>query len=164
MSRFVWSKEFELGIDIIDHQHQRIVDYINQIYDISLKAQGTCGSVEVTDADTADLKAVLASLVDYTLSHLAFEEALMEEAEYPELSEHQLVHRQFSELIGSLKARFDQGEEVSQRLASVLQHWLIEHIMTEDKRYAELVKHKLLGIEPDKHRHWVQQALSRHFQ
>lgn len=164
MPRFVWSKEFELGIDIIDHQHQRIIDYINQIYDISVMAQGASESVEVTDADTADLKAVLASLVDYTLSHLAFEEALMEEAEYPELSEHQLVHRQFAKMIENFKTRFDEGEEVTQKLARMLQHWLVEHIMTEDRRYVDLVKRKLLGIEPEKHRHWVQQALSRHFQ
>ncbi|MGY8776190.1 hypothetical protein [uncultured Spongiibacter sp.] len=32
MSRFVWSPEYELGIEVIDHQHQRIIEYINQIY------------------------------------------------------------------------------------------------------------------------------------
>lgn len=159
MTRFVWSEEFELGIDIIDHQHQRIVEYINQIYDIAAAEPNT-----VKVENTAEIKQVLASLVDYTVSHFAFEEALMEEADYPELSEHQLVHRQFTGLIENLKARCEQGEEVSQKLATVLQQWLIQHIMTEDKGYAELVKQQLLGIEPEQHRHWVTEAVSRYFQ
>ncbi|MFA7552773.1 MAG: bacteriohemerythrin [Spongiibacteraceae bacterium] len=156
MTCFIWSEEFELGIDIIDHQHQRIVAYINQTYAISSSNHSALGST--------DVKTILASLVDYTLSHFAFEEALMEEAEYPDLSEHQLAHHQFSELIENFKLRFEQGEDVSQQLARVLQHWLIQHIMTEDKCYAELVKQKLLGIEPERHRLWIKNAVSRYFQ
>lgn len=163
MTRFVWSEEYDLGIDIIDHQHQRIVGYINQIYDISASNPHVQSSGAATDTGT-DIRSVLASLVDYTLSHFAFEESLLEEAGYPELAEHQLVHRQFSNLIESLKLRSEQGEEVSQKLARLLQQWLIQHIMTEDKGYAELVKQRLLGIEPDRHRYWVTQAVSRYFQ
>ena len=68
MSRFVWSPEYELGIEVIDHQHQRIIEYINQIYDARRRA-----------AAQDSLAAILPNLVDYTLSHFAFEEALLEE-------------------------------------------------------------------------------------
>ena len=53
MSRFVWSPEYELGIEVIDHQHQRIIEYINQIYDARSRA-----------AAQDSLAAILPNLVD----------------------------------------------------------------------------------------------------
>ncbi len=153
MPRFVWSKEYELGIEVIDQQHQRIVDYINQVYDARAEVIGQ-----------RQLKHVLTDLVDYTLSHFAFEEAMMEEADYPELAEHKLTHDHFSRLIEAMKVRFEAGEPVAEELALVLQRWLIDHIMSDDKSYAELVKQRLLGIQPEQQQHWVRQAVARYFQ
>jgi hemerythrin len=31
MDNFKWSADLDLGIDVIDSQHRRIVDYINEI-------------------------------------------------------------------------------------------------------------------------------------
>ncbi|WP_022958084.1 bacteriohemerythrin [Spongiibacter tropicus] len=153
MSRFVWSPEYELGIEVIDHQHQRIIEYINQIYDARSRA-----------AAQDSLAVILPNLVDYTLSHFAFEEALLEEVDYPELSEHQLTHQHFAKLIGAMKARFDRGEAIAEELATILQHWLIDHIMSDDQQYAPVVKQRLLGIQPDQQQSWVRQAVSRYFQ
>lgn len=152
MARFVWSPEYELGIEVIDHQHQRIIEYINQIYDARSRA-----------AAQDSLATILPNLVDYTLSHFAFEEALLEVVDYPELREHQLTHQHFAELIRAMKQRFDGGEMVAGELAMVLQQWLIDHIMTDDQQYAPRVKQRLLGTQAE-HHNWVQQAVARYFQ
>src|SRR5690606_429187 len=88
---------------------------------------------------------VLNNLVDYTLSHFAFEETLLEDAGYADLAQHQALHGNFTRLIDDIKGRFQRGEAVSNQLAGLLQDWLISHIMTEDKKYVALVKKKLLG-------------------
>lgn len=132
MARFAWSTKYELGIDVIDFQHQRIVHYINRLYGIPASEKGD-----------AEVHEVLSHLVDYTLSHFAFEETLLDDVAYPELSQHLQLHQNFSQLIDDIRGRFQRGEAVSNQLAGLLQDWLISHIMTEDKKYAELVKLKL---------------------
>jgi hemerythrin len=133
MTRFIWSPKYELGIDVVDHQHQRIVHYINQL----------C-RFPSTDWNDEEVYEVLNNLVDYTLSHFAFEETLLEDAGYADLAQHQALHGNFTRLIDDIKGRFQRGEAVSNQLAGLLQDWLISHIMTEDKKYVALVKKKLL--------------------
>lgn len=153
MPRFIWSAEYELGIDVIDQQHQRIVDSINRIYDLPAAAR-----------QFETIKSLLSDLVDYTLSHFAFEEAMLEEVDYPDFQEHQLSHQHFSQLIHAMKRRCDAGEQVAVELAEFLQHWLIAHIMADDAAYAGLVKQRLLGVDPVRRKSWVQTAVARYFQ
>ena len=65
-----WVPEYNTGIDVIDDQHKRILDYINEIVEIS---DGT---------DRARVKQILDNIIDYTQSHFTFEESLQEEAGY----------------------------------------------------------------------------------
>lgn len=133
MARFDWSSKYELGVEVIDHQHQRIVHYINQLY-----------AVPPSQQDKEAVYEVLNNLVDYTLSHFVFEEALLEEVDYSELAQHQQLHQNFSHLIDDIRGRFERGEAVSNQLAGLLQDWLISHIMTEDRKYVPLVQQQLL--------------------
>ena len=64
----VWTKDLNTGIDVIDEQHKSIADYINNL-ERAIKQQ-----------DRTAVGQVLDELVDYTLSHFAFEESLQEEA------------------------------------------------------------------------------------
>lgn len=149
--RIVWSSEYEIGIPVIDNQHKRIVEYINAVHD--LQGQENVAS---------ELNEVLHNLVDYTLSHFAFEESLMEEAEYSDLTDHQLAHQAFARQIEHFRKRLNQGNEVASELAGVLQSWLLKHIMTEDQGYADTVKAKLLGRAGAQHGGQVLQAVQRY--
>ncbi len=55
-----WVPQYNTGIDVIDDQHKRILDYINEIVEIS---DGT---------DRARVKQILDNIIDYTQSRLAF--------------------------------------------------------------------------------------------
>jgi len=132
--KIVWSHEYEIGIPVIDNQHKRIVDYINAVHDLQ------------ADGESSErLREVLHHLVDYTLSHFAFEETLMEEAGYEDLIEHRLTHQAFARQIEQLRKRFNQGNEVASELAGVLQTWLLKHILNDDQDYADTVKSRMLG-------------------
>ncbi|TVZ38296.1 hemerythrin [Alteromonadaceae bacterium 2753L.S.0a.02] len=147
-----WSQEYEIGIPVIDRQHQRIIEYINQV-ELLKEAAG----------DREKTAEILTLLVDYTLSHFEFEEALMEQARYASLEEHQVTHKAFIDQIENLHTRFKNGEDIANTLAQVLMNWLLDHIKEDDSSYAACVKENILGQAPENHRNWVQQATKRYF-
>ena len=128
MTLLVWQAELETGIDVIDQQHQRIVALINQL-------------AEATGRD--DQAAVLEELVDYTLSHFAFEEELLEESGYTFGPAHKRVHDMFVRRVGEYRMRFEAGEDIAAELKGMLARWLFNHIRGDDKSYSKHVRHYL---------------------
>ena len=128
MALLVWQAELDTGIDVIDQQHQRIVALINQL-------------AEATGRD--DQAAVLEELVDYTLSHFAFEEELLEESGYTFGPAHKRVHDMFVRRVGEYRMRFEAGEDIAAELKGMLARWLFNHIRGDDKSYSKHVRHYL---------------------
>ncbi len=149
MAFLTWSHDLDTGIDIIDAQHKRIVAYINELHD----ARETSNRAKVKD--------VIGELVDYTVSHFAFEESLMENAGYPFLGPHQKVHALFIKKVSAFVERFDAGEEITDELLTMLQKWLVNHIRNEDGDYKEVV---LASMRQMKRKPgWLSRTLGRFF-
>ena len=128
MAYMKWSSDLDTEIHVIDNQHQRIVEYINQLHD----------AIEHHSRD--EVGSVLEQLVEYTMSHFAFEEDLMEESGYPFVHAHKKVHRLFEKKMGDFQQRFELGEDISRQLLTLLRTWLVNHIKRDDGDYAESVK------------------------
>lgn len=128
MAYLNWTPDLETGIREIDGQHKRIVEYINQLYDAR------------TSHDRAGVGVVIDEAVDYTLSHFAFEEALMVDAGYMYSGPHKKVHELFTRKVGDYRLRFEAGEDVADELHAMLSRWLFNHIRNDDKSYADAVK------------------------
>ena len=126
-----WVPELDTGIAEIDTQHRRIVDYINKLRDLR------------ESHDRQGLSDVIAEMVDYTMSHFAFEEELMEEAGYPFCAAHKRVHEVFIKRVSEYRMRFEAGEDITDELRNMLSRWLFNHIRGDDKAYAEQVKRHL---------------------
>ena len=135
-----WSPTLETGIDVIDQQHKRIVDYINALR--IAQGKGDRGAVAKTIDD----------VIDYTRSHFGFEEALMEAAGYTMINAHKLTHEMFIGRVALLNQRFKDGEDIAQDLYDMLSNWLITHIQTEDQDYVGAVKEKMVGVVADQKR------------
>lgn len=150
--KIIWSAQYELGIEVIDNQHKRIVDYINALYDLELQG-----------ANKAATEDIFYNLIDYTYSHFEFEQALLNQAHYQEASLHQISHKTFCHQIDTLKNRFDHGENVAAQLGSMLRNWLLQHILTEDAAYSGCVKQHINDIMQGRHEHWVVKAVERYF-
>jgi hemerythrin len=128
MTYMQWSAVLDTGINIVDKQHRRIVDYINTLYDAHQAADGS------------DTGPILGELVDYTMTHFAFEESLMEEGGYPYLKAHRRVHQLFTKKVGEYVARAKAGEDVTGELLEMLKRWLLSHIKNDDADYVESAK------------------------
>ena len=123
-----WTSDLEIGVPVIDSQHQRIVDYINQVH------------VAHLHHSREELMEVLDGLVDYTISHFAFEETLMEEAGYAFIKAHKKVHVLFCRRIEEYCNKAKAGQDVTDELLHTLQTWLINHIKHDDRDYSPVVK------------------------
>ena len=129
-----WIPEYNTGIDVIDDQHKRILDYINEIVEIN---DGT---------DRARVKQILDNIIDYTQSHFTFEESLQEEAGYNYRVPHKRVHDLFIKKIESYRQRFELGQSIEIELHEVLSKWLINHIQHDFADYLVAVKENMMGI------------------
>lgn len=142
MQYWGWNDSLAIGIDAIDNQHRRIVDYINEL------------EVARASDDKVGVSQVLIGLLDYTMTHFAFEEELMVFADYPLKDAHRLTHEAFTNHITQYVEQHERGVDVTRRLLSELKLWLSEHIQGEDRRYAPHVKIALT-------REWLATALAK---
>jgi hemerythrin len=129
MAKFVWTEQLNVGIEVIDQQHRRIVEYINQLDDALAFGHSR-----------EEIGSLIDDLVDYTISHFGFEESLQDEANYPFAKSHKKVHELFKLRVSEYQSRFDKGEDVSKGLNSLLITWLFNHIKRDDADYVESVK------------------------
>jgi len=127
----VWQEDLNTGVEVIDRQHMRIVEMLNHLH-VAQKSMERMAVAEVID-----------ELVDYTMSHFAFEEELMEEAGYPFCAAHKRVHEVFIKRVSEYRMRFEAGEDITDDLRNMLSRWLFNHIRSDDKSYAEQVKRHL---------------------
>jgi len=79
-------------------------------------------------------------MVDYTISHFAFEESLLEQSKFDDFDNHKEKHNKFSNLIYSYQGKFKNGENVTEGLLKLLHSWLFGHILHEDAQYIPAVK------------------------
>ncbi len=133
-----WIPEYNTGIDVVDDQHKRILDYINEIVDIA------------DDINRNRTKQILDNIIDYTQSHFTFEESLQEEADYKYRVPHKRVHDLFIKKIESYRDRFEMGQSIESELHEVLSKWLINHIQHDDADYVGAVKENMMGIIKEK--------------
>lgn len=153
MAYLVWQEDLNTGIQIIDDQHKRIVAMINQLI-----------HADENDHSREEVGEVLGELVDYTLSHFAFEEALLEEAGYAFTRPHKRVHEIFTDRVSQFNLRFRAGEDVTQELINLLSRWLFNHIRNDDKAYAETVKNNINALVDNKHGGgWLSRSFKRFF-
>ncbi len=148
----LWTTDLNTGIEVIDGQHMRIVDYINLLGDA------------IQQHNRASVGTVLNELVDYTLSHFSFEECLQEESGYRNAKTHKAVHELFIKRLGRYMEKHHAGEDVAQQLHAMLSTWLIQHIKRDDMDYITEVKAKINHIVKNKNEgNWLSRALGKFF-
>ena len=133
-----WTADMNTGIDVIDDQHRRIVDYVNLLERANRHHTGTVVGQVLTD------------LVDYTTSHFAFEEKLQTDAGYKFAQPHKSVHDLFIKRVAKYRQRYDAGEDVGEQLHDMLKTWLIHHIKRDDADYVAAVNSKIAVLVHDK--------------
>lgn len=134
----VWNEaEYALGIKILDHQHHRMVDMINEAYRLSQEGK----------IDHLKVSMLFVELHKYVEFHCHLEEELMEKAGYTDLETHKKEHEGFFVNLQRLHSmhlhEIGKGAAVSAsatHLLTLLSDWLKDHIQGTDRNYVEALK------------------------
>ena len=132
MAKLLWSEQFSVGIEVIDQQHRKILEYINQLDDMHSGIHSNREIGRLIDA-----------LIDHTIYHFNFEEKMQEEAGYPYIKAHRRLHVQFAKRLTDFQTRFAEGEDISGELEGFLTSWLLDHLKHDDSDYVALAKEHL---------------------
>jgi hemerythrin len=138
MALITWQDSYNVGVDMIDADHQLLVSLINQLDDAMTSGAGT---------DTVG--SVLNVLVEYTETHFGREELLMEKGSYPDLGPHKKEHAKLTAKVRAIVDRFNGGdtESLDTEVMEFLRTWLTGHILGVDRKYTPFVKD--LTLTPD---------------
>jgi len=130
MALFEWKDSFSVGIDSIDEDHRGLINIINELFDAI--SHGMAKERIFSD---------LAKLIDYTKTHFKREETFFEKTNYPLLEEHKQQHDAFIKKINDLQNDFEKGNQtISVELLKFLTDWLVNHILSSDRKYKEHFK------------------------
>lgn len=130
MAFFEWDESLVTHITEIDEHHQQLVALLNKLYEQVFE----CSDI---DEERALTRSVLKELADYTAYHFTAEEALLEQHQYPELTEHKQAHALFMQKVDELMREYEQGGlALSFPTFTFLKDWISTHIRVTDAHYA----------------------------
>ncbi len=132
-----WSRSLETGIEEIDRQHRYFVKILNEI------------NRKMGEGDEYSLRDILRFMDRYAHWHFQSEEKYMKEYGYPEYERHRSAHEQFYRYTKDMLEKSHGGIDDSFIYAvdKYLIEWLINHIMGEDRKFAEFIKKRGLTME-----------------
>lgn len=125
MTLVAWEPTFSVDNDLMDAQHQKLFDLLNQLYDAQQQGKTQEG-----------ISRGLVGLSRYSMEHFQAEELLMEKNNYPELEVQRREHAVFIEKVVELQHQYLNGNlrEVEPMLV-FLKNWLVSHILVTDQKY-----------------------------
>jgi len=132
MSAIEWQPAFSVLVSRFDEQHKKLFNLINELHSAMQIGEGQ-----------VILGNIFSSLADYTKTHFADEERMMEANGYPDIFRHKAAHEYLIGRVLELKKEFVEGNGVlSISVLNFLRDWLTTHIQGEDKKYGTFFNDK----------------------
>ena len=124
MALIEWNDDFNSGIKSVDHEHQELVNEINELYG---KITDDCG-VETVEFHLGEIHGLIEQ-------HFALEERLMRDGRYPNYTSHKIDHDKLLEEIREIMdaVSTDPDMDTGTALAERLDKWFSEHFRTHDR-------------------------------
>ncbi|OKP94877.1 bacteriohemerythrin [Paenibacillus sp. P46E] len=129
-----WKDSYDIGVEKIDCQHRQLLVKLNEFFDACTNQQGK-----------EKIEETLKFLKDYTLEHFGDEEKLMQDIDFPELTEHRKTHAEFVQTVLDLEESIKtKGISVLStiKLNRTLTDWLLNHINKCDKLIGQCMASK----------------------
>lgn len=123
----VWEEKLNIGIDIIDKQHQKLAGIINKLH----------AAVSTGRRDAKFIPEIIAEMVSYTVEHFQTEEKLQIGTRYPGLEQHRLQHKDFVLAAANLQKDFKNGVVSLSPVLEFVKGWFIEHSQGSDRLFTK---------------------------
>jgi hemerythrin len=137
MALLSWSTQYSIGNNLIDAEHEELFRLINAFHDHWLEKR-----------DHQSIARLLNQLVVYTEMHFRHEEAIMLDAGFPKLPEHQQVHELMVETIFKLCQSFEEkNNHLEMDTMKFLKNWLLDHIVRDDYSFRDFLARQKTSAE-----------------
>ncbi|MBI5786755.1 MAG: hemerythrin family protein [Rhodocyclales bacterium] len=127
-----WNDDMLTGVAEIDAQHRILVDTLIE-----------ANTKLTADASDPLFEQITRDLLAYAIYHFDTEEQLMRQCGYApdDAAKHVGEHRSFSEQVVALRNDARRGEPGARNaLVAFLRDWLVNHIMTSDRRLGQFIR------------------------
>lgn len=126
-----WNESLSVGVDVLDEEHRKMVDMLNEIYDSMRRSKGP-----------RVMHALFDKMLAYSYAHFKHEEALFDETDFPGAAAHKKEHEdltaQLAELQKKIKTNPNAGPSIE--VINYLRKWLVDHIQGSDQDYSAHLK------------------------
>ena len=130
-----WREEYNTHIKKMDDDHRALFQTANRLYEEILSGR-----------NQKLLEDTLNFLIRYTEEHFIQEEKLMEDYDFPEYETHIRQHERLIEEVQELRRKYVAGEiRMDMSIVNLLKDWIINHILTEDRKYGPYLNEKGLN-------------------
>lgn len=130
MNRIEWSEEWSVGVHVLDEEHKRIIDVINEL-ELIIPCKNTDERLTIC----------MSKIAHYISKHFYHEEHILQANNYPDLKDHLIQHIYFKRAIADFHMMLlEQERMVGFELLRFLRDWFVDHILREDKAYTPFVK------------------------
>ena len=134
MSKIEWDSSLSVGVDLIDEQHKKWFEHLN---DVALAVASHQGPTHVAKN--------LGFLIEYTDYHFGTEEKFMQEHEYPGYDDHKSEHEDLKRTLAGLVSDYEEDgptHPLAESIDTFLGNWLRKHIKEIDVKLAMFLKDK----------------------
>ena len=155
--QLVWQEEYNIGVEIIDKEHQRLFKIINKLFMVD-------GEEEEEKSRWACQEGIK-YFKGHALKHFVDEEKYMESIGYEGLKRHRHIHRNFRENIlpalGEELEKTNFSPEAMGHFLGVCSGWLIGHTLTEDQAITGGKVSKWENLLPEEQLKAIQKTIIR---
>ncbi len=129
MAIIKWRDSYNTGVEQMDQEHRQLVELIEVMH------------TAIRDgAEKEKVEEALGTITQYTIDHFANEEKLMSTHDYPDAALHISEHEKLKEDAGKFKQQLEESfPDGTQEFYRFLREWLINHILDDDKKFAEFL-------------------------
>lgn len=124
MAPIEWKPEYSVGNPSVDHEHQELIDLVNQT-----------ASAILDHHPEADIQGSFGDLLRSISAHFALEEQQMKAYGYDQRAQHKEDHeRLLDDLRDIMDGHNTSPDQTAERLATTLEAWFANHFKTHDSR------------------------------
>jgi hemerythrin len=129
-----WDDSFLIGIEQLDYEHKVLINDINRLH------QELAGQNE-----RSEIEKCLGEIYARMRAHFALEERVMKENKYSFFEEHKREHDELLDTYAENMVQLLDDTDISsiRAIQDILTHWVINHIITSDKKMSLMVQEQL---------------------
>lgn len=144
MTELQWNDEFQSNVEILDEQHRKVIDLLND-----LNGYAKAGQISLKQVENA-----IDILDEYVTLHFQLEESYSLKYNFPKYEQLVQEHNIFRSFYKSLRyyySKYSEIREISSNMIIYLNvlmtEWFKTHITTLDKEFALFIKDKHIEIK-----------------